>query len=115
MNLGEVASSNIKSLTRNKSRIATWIGQITALANHFPLLEHLRTEKSKFIRDSEGLKIQGRLRKRTAEAAKCPTTEAKRPKIGDLSSCPRWEAVHQRILAKQARISSALNPPDMGG
>ena len=95
----------VRGATDRLLAVATWIGQIGAYANHFPLPQELQTSTSRFIRDSEGVRRAQTKKhtpaKRKAEAQLTP------PKVpGDLSACPRWAALPQRILAR----SLAANP-----
>jgi hypothetical protein len=87
--------------------IGTWIGQVTALANHFPLPPHLRSERCKFMRDSEGIKPRCRVRKRCAESSES-SVEAKRPKLGDLSACAWWVAMRERIAARSVAAARLI-------
>eukprot|EP00973_Karenia_brevis_P079099 10976216-Karenia_brevis.AAC.1 len=43
--------------------IGRWIGQSGAFANKFPLPQHMQTEKCKFVRDAEAVKVRSVKRK----------------------------------------------------
>ena len=84
------------------SAIACWIGQATALAGDFPAPGIGQGCK---LRDSEGQRSRavaattGRGSKRVAAPQMAPACDRV---AGDLSSCERWEALRQRIAAKEA-------------
>ena len=83
---------------------ARWLGRITALANHFPVATVDRDGAPSLghIRDAEGIK-----RATTSRPAARKTTEAPAPPVpGDLSSCPRWAAIRQRVAARSTVSSS---------
>ena len=89
--------------------IGTWIGQSGAYANHFPLPDHLRTDQSKYIRDSDGAK-QARKPRPPKRKAKSPRTPPLQPGgLYDLSACPWWVAMRQRIRARSA--ARQYDPP----
>ena len=94
----------VRAAGERLAAIATWIGQIGAFANKFPLPRESAdiAGKVRHIRDSEGHKPaaasassrKGRKRKAQAIAA-APSFP------GDFSLCPRCAALRQRILAKE--------------
>jgi hypothetical protein len=89
----------VADATDRLTAIARWIGQSGAYANHFPLPDHLRTETSKYIRDSEGFRRAKKPRpsKRKAEGQLGPPAQP-----GDYSACPWFIAMRERILARSA-------------
>ena len=85
-------------------RCATWIGQATALANDFPDPAGDEDRRRSHFRDNEGQRVRG-------------TGRAKHPGTGTEDSLPlappvncdggfpghaQWQALHERIVAKQA-------------
>jgi hypothetical protein len=76
----------------------------TALANHFRDPRVAPPEKPVFLRDSEGLAVIRLQQYKAGRKRKAPAPLA-RP--GDLSLCPRWQAIRQRILD---RASPPLPP-----
>jgi len=88
-----VASQGIRLL-----EAATWLGQITTYANHYPVPGQAAGGKARHVRDSTGKQkgpvAQPRKRKPS------PPPAARAP--GDLSSCSRWAALRARIVAKSA-------------
>ena len=78
---------------------ATWLGQVTSLANHFALPRVEGEPRTRHARDSAGkpptASARGAKRKRQPEVV-----TARAP--GNLSLCPRWAALRARILAKTA-------------
>ena len=85
----------IKSEAALVTAIAICIGQCGVLANHFPFG---RTQEGKqtFVRDSEG--IQRRIHKPRQKRKLSIAGLGRTP--GDLSLCPRWAALRQRIIDK---------------
>ena len=90
------------------TNIALWIGRCSYMANHFPDTRGNPEAKPKYLRDSEGLaatRLQKYKARRKRRAPVFPT------KPGDLSRCPRWQQLRQRILAKASsarRIEEAV-------
>lgn len=80
-------------------QLALWIGKCTEAANRFRDPRVCPEAKAVFLRDSEGL-ATSRLCRYKADRKRKATVELIRP--GDLSRCPRWQAVRQRLLAKEA-------------
>ena len=77
---------------------------MTALANHFPVPGTAAGQKQTFIRDSEGLE-RSRHKKWREAAAVAAKAKRKRPEVveqqrtpGDLSGCPRWQALRTRVV-----------------
>ena len=88
----------VRSATIRLEEAARWLGRITALANHFPIASVDSDGKPvvRHIRDS-----QGRKRVCTAKAARRKPPVPLAPRVaGDLSQCPRWAAIRQRIAAR---------------
>ena len=87
--------------------IATWISQATVLAEAFPApLGVSDSGNRRLLRDSEG-RQQRRpavvtMGQRRRHVAACQPTLPQRRAAGDLAGCERWEALHGRIIAKQA-------------
>ena len=79
--------------------IAKWIGRCTVHANHFPMGTCDQAGKPLFCRDSEAKARKpagtdkAKKRKAQGEVEKVP---------GDLSLCPRWEALRKRVLLKSS-------------
>ena len=88
----------ISSCSARVTAIATWLGQITEFANRFPDPRVGSGEKRKFLRDSEG----------HAAAKSSASRGVKRKQVtvlpvpGDLSLCPWWERLPQRVLLKES-------------
>jgi hypothetical protein len=97
----------VADATDRLTAVGRWIGQSGAYANHFPLPDRLRTETSKFIRDSEGLKRPKKPRpaKRKAEVPLAPPVT-----LADFSACPWWVAMRERIMAKSAAARQGGEP-----
>ena len=81
--------------------IATWIGQIGAYANEFadPRVVQVPGAKAKLVRDSTGMSPKQQFSRRGVKR-KAGAMAVATPLLGDLSQCPRWAALRQRILAK---------------
>ncbi len=96
----------VRRATERLMAIGKWVGQSGALANRFPLPEHLRTSSFKYCRDSEGLKQHTRP---CPTKRKAPEQASKPPALGDLSACPWWVQLRQRVLlrASAARLAAA--------
>ena len=82
--------------------IALWIGRCTVAASHFCTQGGEFGTKASHLRDSEGLAssrlkpcIERGCKRHFDEVAAAPV---RRP--GDLSLCPRWQQLRQRILEK---------------
>ena len=60
--------------------------------------------KHKFLRDSQGTRVTGTGKTDRPKAAK--PTEPLPPVPGDLSSCERWAAIRERVVAKQSNGST---------
>ena len=97
-----VPKAKLLYITQQSERltaIAKWIGQCGVIANHFKKPAGLLGETPGFIRDSEG--IQGHTNKpRKVEKRKRVVDDIPCSRPGDLSLCPRWAALRQRIFAK---------------
>ena len=95
----------VRAEGRKVADAAMWIGRATAFANRFPnphWTEQLGP-KLKFLRDSEG--TRPRRPASTSAKRKLPAPESEPVQPGNLSPCPRWEAVRLRVLAKASRTS----------
>ena len=77
--------------------IAMWIGRCTYLANHFPDTRGDPDAKPKYLRDCEGLAATRSQKYKTGRKRKAPVVPTQ---PGDLSRCPRWQQLRQRILEK---------------
>ena len=90
------------------------IGQCGVTANNFRVQGTTSRDKESFTRDSEGR--QGHIpkpRKHCKRKRAVDDVPASRP--GDLSLCPRWAALRQRILAKSgASLASFEGPVGQG-
>jgi hypothetical protein len=75
--------------------IGKWIGRIGALANRFPLPEHLRTDKCHYIRDAEGIKRPPR-----KKASRAKLARGRKHMAAQLFETPRLAALRARILAR---------------
>ena len=77
--------------------IAMWIGRCTYMANHFPDSRGGPEAKPQFLRDSEGLAATRMQKYKVGRKRKAPVVPTQ---TGDLSRCPRWQLLRQRILEK---------------
>ena len=75
--------------------VAKWIGQIGAVANRFPLPEHLCTEKCRYARDAESIKQPSRKTQCGAKLGRQQARSASR-----LYKTPRLAALRDRISSK---------------
>ena len=80
--------------------VALWLGQIGALANHYPLPHTRSNNKVLYVRDSEGLAATQYRRRVAASKKRKAVTQADPP--GFLSQCDRWLQLLQRIRDKEA-------------
>ena len=80
--------------------IVMWISRCTYMANHFPDTRGNPEAKPKYLRDSEGLAATRMQSYRNARKRKAPVVPIQ---PGDLSRCPRWQQLRQRILEKAQR------------
>ena len=78
--------------------IATWIGTVCVLANHFPDNHGTNGAKVVFLRDSDAVAVK---RKKQVVSKRKRSPQVVRP-CGDLSKCPRWCAVRDRIRNRGA-------------
>ena len=85
------------------SEAATWLGQVTALANHFPLPRTAEDARQRFVRDSGGKAVAPS--RRVPKRQQSPASDSRA--TGDLSGSVRWEALRRRVLSKTASASSA--------
>ena len=83
--------------------IAMWIGRCTAMANRFRDPRGDPNARATYLRDSEGL-AKTRLQKYKASRKRKVPALPTQP--GDLSQCPRWQRIRQRILDKVAARSA---------
>ena len=97
-----------KSVARRWDRVtamATWIGQATVLANAFPDPRSSgRSGSQSKLRDNEGRRIAApaRSRKRARPEAPASLPQVDGRAAGDLSGCPRWEALRRRVAARES-------------
>jgi hypothetical protein len=77
--------------------IAMFIGRCTRLANHFPDTRGNPESKPKYLRDSEGLAATRSQKYKAGRKWKAPVVPTQ---PGDLSRCPRWQQLRQRIPEK---------------
>ena len=91
---------SVRAAARRLTEAARWLGQITALANHFPVnaVDSRGRAVTRHIRDSEGFKKVSQPAKKKEKPPTEDTPLARTP--GDLSECPRWAALRQRLLAR---------------
>ena len=83
--------------------IAIWIGQVTVLADTVPDPDcPVDGGRQRKLRDSEGRHALGTGRAKKGVKRKAPPPEETSRAAGDLSGCARWEALRQRVAAKQA-------------
>ena len=83
--------------------VATWIGQATRLANHFPDPRRTDTGKQLFLRDSEA-DARRRVARTPRQRPSCLpvlSAPAAQPRLGTLAGHERWDALHRRIRNKQ--------------
>ena len=88
-------------MSERLTAIATWIGQASALANHFPVPREQGQGGIIYLRDSQG--SEGRRRSMHIVQGSGASPAAV-PVLGQLPLCPRWEAVRKRIAEKQQAI-----------
>jgi hypothetical protein len=75
--------------------IAMWIGRCTYMANHFRDPRGDPEARPVFLRDSEGLATTRLQKYKAGRKRKVPAVPSQ---PGDLSQCPRWQRIRQRIL-----------------
>ena len=92
----------IEATSEEVVQIALWIGKCTEAANRFrdPCIEP--GAKTAYLRDSEGLAAT-RLCKYKVGKKRKASSDIARP--GDLSRCPRWQAIRLRLIEKEAQTS----------
>ena len=83
------------------TQIAVWIGKCTAAANRFRDPRSEPDAKASYLRDSEGLAAT-RMQK-CSKAARKRKVPAIPSQPGDLSQCPRWQALRRRVLDRQSK------------
>ena len=81
--------------------IAMWIGRCTSMANHFPDSRNDPNARPQFLRDSEGMAANRLPKAKRGTKRKAIVVL---PHLYDLSSCPRWQRLRQRILDKAAGL-----------
>ena len=94
----KLPAATLKWIVRESDKvtlIAMWIGRCTAEANHFRDPRGDPNAKAIYIRDSEGLAAT-RLQKYQSQRKRKVPAAPSQP--GDLSQCPRWQRIRQRIL-----------------
>ncbi len=92
--------------------VATWIGQATRLANHFPDPSWSGSGKKPYLRDADGvacsrLKPVRHRKPREPLAAAPVAVQPQAPGLYDLSGHPRWDALRLRVQAKEAAAREA--------
>ena len=80
--------------------IAKWIGMIGATANRFKVSGNGAGEPTKYIRDSDARPARRPVSPKRIAKGKRSNEEPPVVRPGDLSLCPRWAALRQRILDK---------------
>ena len=80
--------------------IALWIGQCTAMANRFRDPRGDPNGNATYLRDSGGLAATRLQKYRAGRKRKAPAPPTQ---PGDLSRCPRWQRIRQRILDRAAQ------------
>ena len=89
--------AGVRKLGEKLTAVAMWIGQATQLANAFPDPNGTGAGKQQLLRDSEAL--QG---KRPRQQRQVGVVQLEHPAgISGLTTNERWEALHQRICAKE--------------
>ena len=83
--------------------IAMWICRCTVAVNHFSIHSGDLAPKSSYIRDSEGLAASRRKERSGGLKRKRDEAVGLTRQPGDLSLCPRWQLLRQRILDKARR------------
>ena len=86
------------------TQIAVWIGKCTAAANRFRDPRSEPDAKASYLRDSEGLAATRMQKCKAARKRKVPAIPSQ---PGELSQCPRWQRIRQRILDKAGAPSAA--------
>ena len=89
----------IESTGDELTQIALWIGKCTAAANRFRDPRSEPDAKASYLRDSEGLAATRLQKYKAGRKRKMPATPSQH---GDLSQCPRWQAIRRRILDRQS-------------
>ena len=107
----------VRKLGADLAAVATWIGQATYLANHFPdpRQSSTGTGKQQFLRDSTGSARKRRNSALDQEGQREAETRRKpkpRQAPGALAGCERWDALRARI---QARQQESNDPPQSSG
>ena len=99
----KLPSHTLKWIATNSRKlldIAMWIGRCTHTANHFRTCSGDPPAKAVHIRDCEGLAATRLQRYKAGRKRKREEPEDTTPVPGDLSLCPRWQRLRQRILDK---------------
>ena len=94
----------IEAKSDDLMEIALWIGKCTVVANRFHDPRSDPNAKATYLRDAEGL-AKTRLQKCKAGRKRKVPDFPTQP--GDLSQCPRWQAIRQRILDRAVSPSVA--------
>jgi hypothetical protein len=81
--------------------IALWIGKCTAMANRFRDPRGDPNAKATYLRDSEGLAATRLQKYKAGRKRKAPAIPIQ---LYDLSQCPRWQRIRQRILDRAAAL-----------
>jgi len=119
--LPRLRRDEIRKLGEVLTSVATWIGQATLLANHFPDPRQDGSGEQRYLRDSEGLasSTAARARKQPEQrggvSVCCSKRSEEHPEPAPHSGCTttdeQWEALRLRVCAKeQARHSHQLSP-----
>ena len=93
--------SQIRAAGERLTAVAKWIGQVTVLASEVVDPDGQGGRRVRRFRDTEGdRKLRsGRARPVKRKASAEPEREARTP--GVLAGCARWEALRQRVIAKE--------------
>ena len=86
--------------------VSMWIGQVGVLANHFKVPGKIINGKQVFVRDSECVKVTKFVHTPSA-SSKRKASEVLPRAAGDLTSCPCWLALRERMLEKMHQRDSA--------
>ena len=113
---------SVRKLGEKLTAVATWIGQVTQLANNFPDPRWPGAGRKQFLRDSEALgtrrKCKTTLRHSRGQHQQDPAGAAQlghAVSIEGFAGHQQWEALRQRVcareLAQQHRVPVAADAP----
>ena len=99
--LSRAQLSTVRGITEKLTAVATWIGQATVLANHFPGPRGSATVKSVWLRDAQGSSLgrcvkQMQLGRKRTQVHSQPSASS-----AGLAEEARWEALRRRIQRKE--------------